>query len=172
MTASRFRLESVSADNVAHYRTVRLAMLLDSPEAFGGSYAVTAAHPPSWWLSRISASPIWLAWDGDRPAGSVGMWTDSETVGAPPALIGMWVAPPARGRGLGEILVATVVEAADAAGYPAVTLEVAEGNGPARALYERLGFTRTGVAAVHAEHRGMVCVRYSRTLGERAQPAR
>lgn len=60
------------------------------------------------------------------------------------ALTSLWVAPEARGRGAGDLLVATVVEWSLKAGYKQVFLWVAEGNHHAERLYERNGFVRTG----------------------------
>lgn len=52
--------------------------------------------------------------------------------------------PAWRARGIGEALVARVVEAARQQGGRRVFLEVREDNGGARRLYERLGFVLVG----------------------------
>jgi ribosomal-protein-alanine N-acetyltransferase len=54
------------------------------------------------------------------------------------------VAPPLRRGGLGAALVATAMRRAAARGAAAMYLEVASGNSPARALYDRAGFVRVG----------------------------
>jgi len=46
----------------------------------------------------------------------------------------------ARGRGIGRLLLAAVIEHAQAHGYCAVTLEVRTDNAAAQALYRSLGF--------------------------------
>ena len=56
----------------------------------------------------------------------------------------MYVRPRARGRGVGEALIATVVDWAAARNAATVHLWVTETNKPARLLYERCGFTPTG----------------------------
>jgi ribosomal protein S18 acetylase RimI-like enzyme len=58
------------------------------------------------------------------------------------------VDPGARGRGLGERLVADASAAAVAAGCHTMTLLVAAGNRRARALYDRLGFVERAAFVV------------------------
>jgi ribosomal protein S18 acetylase RimI-like enzyme len=60
-------------------------------------------------------------------------------------LVSMWVAPEARGRGLGEALATAVVDWARERGFPGVRLFVVRGNDGAAALYQRCGFRHTGV---------------------------
>lgn len=56
----------------------------------------------------------------------------------------LWVAPAARGRGVGTALVDAVATAAVEHGCSRLALQVQERNTGARRLYERLGFTATG----------------------------
>lgn len=60
------------------------------------------------------------------------------------AMTAMWVDPRFRRRGVGDVLVKTVIKWAGAAGYDAMLLWVADGNAAAERLYERNGFKRTG----------------------------
>ena len=55
-------------------------------------------------------------------------------------LISMWVAPEARGAGVGEALIDAVVDWACSTGTARLLLDVGADNGPARALYTRKGF--------------------------------
>ncbi|MEE8167030.1 MAG: GNAT family N-acetyltransferase, partial [Myxococcota bacterium] len=55
-------------------------------------------------------------------------------------LISMWVAPEARGAGVGEALIDAVVDWARSTGTARLLLDVGDDNGPARALYTRKGF--------------------------------
>jgi ribosomal protein S18 acetylase RimI-like enzyme len=54
----------------------------------------------------------------------------------------LYVAPEARGMGLGKALVEAVVEAAQRAGYRELRLDTLPDMLDAQALYTRLGFTR------------------------------
>ncbi|MBP1807200.1 GNAT family N-acetyltransferase [Rubellimicrobium aerolatum] len=53
---------------------------------------------------------------------------------------GLFVAPQARGRGVGTRLLDAIAAEARARGYQEVRLDVVDGNARARALYERLGY--------------------------------
>jgi GNAT superfamily N-acetyltransferase len=59
-------------------------------------------------------------------------------------LVGMFVEPVERGRGLGAALVAAVVAWARARGATSLYLWVTATNDSAIALYDKCGFRRTG----------------------------
>lgn len=59
-------------------------------------------------------------------------------------LVGMWVHPPARGKGAGDALVQTMLSWALEAGAANVHLWVTKENIPAERLYERNGFVSSG----------------------------
>lgn len=92
-----------------------------------------------------------IAVEQARPVG--GAWYRFGTADAPgygfvdyavPELT-VGVEGPARGRGIGTLLVRSLLERARAAGVGAVSLSVEEDN-PAMRLYERLGFERVARA--------------------------
>lgn len=56
----------------------------------------------------------------------------------------VWVAPQARGRGVGDALLRAVVSHAAAIGIRRLVLDVGDHNEPAMRLYQRLGFEPTG----------------------------
>lgn len=70
---------------------------------------------------------------------------DGDSVAAA-ALTAMWVDPRFRQKGLGDLLVRTVVEWAKAHRYDRLLLWVTDGNNNAERLYQRNGFVRTGAA--------------------------
>ena len=72
-----------------------------------------------------------------RPAGIVGAWAFEPMA---TELVGMWVAAECRGRGVGDALVAWVIDRAREQGSARVGLWFAAGNEAARRLYERCGF--------------------------------
>lgn len=83
---------------------------------------------------------------GDPPAGVAqlryrfGVWLGAEDCW----LEDLYVREDARGSGLGAALVEAAVERAATRGCRRIELDVAAGNAPARALYERLGFESPG----------------------------
>lgn len=62
---------------------------------------------------------------------------------------GIFVAPEARGRGVGSALLAAIEDEARGRGYRELRLDVIDSNPRARALYERLGY-----CPVHTDHLG------------------
>jgi ribosomal protein S18 acetylase RimI-like enzyme len=125
-------------------RAVRLAMLLDVPLAYGSTFTREVAFPDELWVERMKDSASWLAFEGEQPVGAVTLFHAPDQPADEAHLVAMWVAAPARGRGVADRLVGALVEHARAADLRRVTLDVADDNGRAVAFYERMGFTRTG----------------------------
>lgn len=63
-------------------------------------------------------------------------------------LDGLFVAPHARGRGVGTMLLDAVAAEAAARGYAELRLDVIDRNPRARALYERVGFRPVGNTSI------------------------
>lgn len=130
-------------------KEVRLRALLTDPDAFGASYERDATHDDDYWEERAGRAAtgneqfIALAEDDGRVVGMVGAYTPEVETQAR-HLVSTWVAPEARGNGLGSELVGAVVEWARVAGASEVTLWVVDENRPAMALYEGAGFVPTG----------------------------
>ena len=84
---------------------------------------------------------LWLVvMEGDRLAGYVG----SQTVMDETDMMNLAVAPQFRRQGVGETLVNALVASLKELGSRCLTLEVRDSNGPARALYAKLGFVEVG----------------------------
>jgi GNAT superfamily N-acetyltransferase len=124
-------------------RDIRLEALRDARTAFWSTYEQEAPRGEEHWRDRCTRGGTFLAYlpDAAEPVGLIGGYTeDPKTV----ELVSMYVRPVARGRGVGEALVATVVDWAVRRNAASVHLWVTETNAPARALYERCGFALTG----------------------------
>lgn len=138
----------VRSDEALPLREIRLASLLDAPEAFTTTHAEMVDRPMAFWADRVATNSA-----GDTTAGFIaeldGTWIGM-VVGHHPdpddpqvELVSMWVAPHARGTGAGQALVEAVIAWARDLGAPSVGLWVVRGNDPAVRLYERCGFTMT-----------------------------
>ena len=137
-------LHRVTPDGWRSHRDLRLEMLQAAPDAFSTQYADVAAFDEQMWRARIRAQHHVQARMDGEPVGSVGAWDGPDTPDDAVVLVAMYVAPQARGRGIGERLVQAVVHEAARRGRRRVVLEVSEGNMPAIALYRRMGFRFTG----------------------------
>ncbi|MEE1651501.1 GNAT family N-acetyltransferase [Brachybacterium sp. J144] len=132
----------------AIWRELRLRALEDSPEAFGSTLASTlereARDGEAFWRGYFSPTgPVLIAEVDGVPAGMARLVVEDEA--GPAHLYSVWVAPEARGRGAGQLLLRTGADWL-AARHPgtALRLDVVATNRPARRLYERLGFTVIG----------------------------
>lgn len=134
-------------DEWSSWRDLRLAVLHEAPDVFGSSYEEERTIPDSEWQQRTAA----FAAGGDRVMFVVeenGRWTGCAggvvDWDGTPFVISVWVEPGRRGRRIGEALVEAVADWARRRGHRQIKLLVAHGNAPALALYERIGFRRTG----------------------------
>jgi GNAT superfamily N-acetyltransferase len=126
-------------------RDIRLDALQDAPDAFLSTYAEQAASVEADWRRRISRGGTFFAYipevNGTEPVGLVGGFLGKLGM---VELVSLWVRPQARGRGVGEALVAAVVGWAKARDATSVHLWLMETNQRAHMLYERCGFSATG----------------------------
>lgn len=141
-------LAPITAGNLQAFKTIRLRALLESPHAFGSTYAREAGFDEAEWLRRA------LRWNGDRgigylamegsaPCGIAGGSLD-ENNPAHAELLAMWSAPTHRNRGVGRLLVESVAAWARLRGAHALRLMVTSTNDGAIQFYTRLGFRMTG----------------------------
>ena len=134
----------LAADDWHAYRDIRLAMLQESPSAFGSTHAEAASFDEQLWRQRLADNVVILAQVGTMAAGAAMYSEFGMTDPGDCALHGMWVDPDFRGTGVGRALVDAVVAQAGAAGKRRLVLHVVSGNDVAGRLYERAGFVRTG----------------------------
>ncbi|WP_369360561.1 GNAT family N-acetyltransferase [Streptomyces sp. cg2] len=131
----------LASDDWPLYRTLRLAALADAPEAFGSTLEQEQAFTEEAWRERLARRNQFVAEDGDRARGLIGIVPDAPGTAQ---LVSMWVHPAARGRGAADLLVRAVLQWASDHGIPQVELWVTEGNGHAERLYARHDFQRDG----------------------------
>jgi len=149
-------IERLGPGDGPRLRAVRLRALADAPEAFGTTLVEAEAWGDARWEGQAVSLPTFVWVDHGADLGMVRVAPHDDDAEAA-YLISMWVAPEARGRGVGDMLVAEVLGWARAHGRRRVFLDVGERNGPARALYERAGFVVSGVRGALPEPRERVC---------------
>ena len=130
------------------WRALRLRALRDAPDAFASTLADTlereARDGEAYWRGYFTRSgPTLIAEIGGVPSGMARVVV--EDVDGPADLFSMWVAPEARGRGVGAHLIRTGLDwLEDHHPGTVLRLAVVETNAPARRLYERCGFDVIG----------------------------
>lgn len=141
MKRTEITVRRLGVDEWRLWRELRLEALAESPHAFGSRL--------SDWQGRGDTEQRWRARLADIsynvvaevsgvPAGMVS--------GAPSLLpeqlelISLWVAPFARGKGVGDALLEAVIAWATVCGAPRLALRVVKANLPAVRLYLRHGF--------------------------------
>jgi GNAT superfamily N-acetyltransferase len=131
-------------DDWRTWRAVRLESLAEAPYAFGSTLAREREFDEARWRARLipGNGMAAVAESESAAVGAIGAYTPEET--GQVLLVAAWVAPVARGRGVGDALVAEVLDWAREHGHGRVELRVADGNTAARHLFLRNGFVPTG----------------------------
>lgn len=118
--------------------------LAESPEAFGSDFATESASPVEAFAKTLDSLYVAGAFDADRLVAVTGFRRhDRERTRHRGDIWGVYVAPEARGKGIGRRLLEHVLAHARDR-VQQVHLSVTTTNGPAVALYEHLGFERYG----------------------------
>ncbi|MBL7518609.1 GNAT family N-acetyltransferase [Frankia sp. CNm7] len=147
-------------------RELRLQALTDAPAAFASTATRESGFAESDWHTRMESCSWFVAWEDQH---QVGLVAGSAEFGDSPDdrhLLSLWVAPPWRRRGVAHSLVETVAAWAADDAATSLSLWVADNNVPAIALYERLGFQRTGLAQPFPTDSSRQEVRMIRHLGD------
>jgi RimJ/RimL family protein N-acetyltransferase len=139
----------ITAEEGPELQRVRLAALAEAPFAFGSTLAAESDRPAAEWADRArwgSSGRGHATFFARRHAEIVGLAGGHRQDDRPDEvdLVSMWTSPSARRHGVGGELVRAVLAWASATGAARVLLWVTDGNEPARALYENLGFALTG----------------------------
>lgn len=141
----------VRPEDWPEFKSLRLAALLDSPENFGSTYEDTVVLPDAEWQSRAEKNAnaddraFYVAVD-DASGAFVGMWGVFPYDNAPATawIIGVFVAPEARGTDVAARLNDACVDFARTTDAEDLILHVRDDNDRARRFYERNGWVLTG----------------------------
>lgn len=150
----KFDVRRLTAADASAYQRLRLRMLTEHPEAFGSSAEEEGRLSLADFARRLG--------DGHEPCeriffgaidstasliGSAGVVFDQRAKQRHRAhVVAMYVAAEQRSLGCARQLLAGCIDAVrERGGIEVVLLKVTQGNGPARALYARSGFSSYGI---------------------------
>jgi GNAT superfamily N-acetyltransferase len=143
-------IRQLSGDDAQSLRDLRQRALAEHPEAFGSAPDEEAALTLEQFIGNYLSPPLRItlgAFGGDRLVGIASLlrWSPRKT--RHKAMVtGMYVAPEARGAGLGRALLDALIEhARGLEGLRDLSLAVTVTNAAARTLYQRLGFVPFGI---------------------------
>lgn len=157
----------IAADDWEEGFQLRLRALADAPDSFRRTLGEERTRAAQWEeaASGSSANPDREGWLAEIDELQVGQaFSRLSEDGSMVHVYAMWVAPEARGRGVGRAL----LDAAEAwgrdrgagRGYLAVTA----GNDAAERLYEHAGYTQTGDREALREGSDLQCVWMAKEL--------
>ncbi len=141
----------LQVSDAVQYRKLMLEAYELAADAFTSTAEERAAEPESFWVSRIAdatgLSAAFGAFEDQGLVGTVALEFSAKPKTRHRALvIGMYVAPTARGKGAGRALLEAAVNYARAReGILLLALTVTDGNEPAINLYRSAGFQAFGV---------------------------
>jgi GNAT superfamily N-acetyltransferase len=132
-------------DEWSALRDLRLRSLTADPDAFGSTLERERGFSDADWQDRARSMEgvIVVAESADGLTG-IAMGAPLRERPADTGVFAMWVAPEARGQGIGGQLLDAIVAWARSAGKPSLELGVVTSNADAIALYVGRGFADTG----------------------------
>lgn len=128
------------------YRDLRVRAIQESPQAFLDTEQEARVFPEKKWKQRLADAAADKSWQmfvklQGKLVGMIGAFRNEENVQNNSATaVGLWVAPEARGKGVGRKLMETLVDALEKKSIKTVYLSVNVEQKSAIALYKKLGF--------------------------------
>jgi ribosomal protein S18 acetylase RimI-like enzyme len=140
-----YQIRILTPADAAAYQPVRLRSLQEHPEAFGSSYEDEMVRPLEIVAGRLQATADGFmlgAWQGTALVGIVGLHRQPGIkIRHRGGVGGMYVAPEARGLGIGKALLHELIaQAPTLQELEEIILAVTVGNATARAIYRAAGF--------------------------------
>lgn len=126
------------------YRTLRLTALATEPRAFGSDYEREAAWPLTRHEQTLADCTVFAAFDAGTMVAMAGFSpVENQKSRHLGHVFGVYVDPAHRGKRIGERLLAALIAHAQGR-VRQLHLGVGSYNGPAIALYQRMGFETYG----------------------------
>jgi len=157
--ASRTVIEvfEIGPDEWQLWRKLRRAALADAPTSFKSTLAQWSGpgDTEERWRARLASAALNLVLSWNREPSGMLSAVPPDSKGAI-RLMSVWVAPAARGRGIGDAAIHRVVTWARAQhAYRHLVLSVKADNTKAIELYRRHGFLDSGPTPDHPDERWM-----------------
>jgi GNAT superfamily N-acetyltransferase len=130
------------------FRALRLASLQDSPGAFASTFEQESRYPADQWRRGLRDRTWLLATLGDQPIGLAGGGESWDGTANERDLVGMWVSPPHRRRGVAIQLLAAIKDWAQSDGADTLALWVVDNNTVAHSAYRGYGFVPVATASL------------------------
>jgi GNAT superfamily N-acetyltransferase len=140
---SEITVRALTEDDWKQYRSIRLAALEESPEAFVATRAEEEAYEEDFWRVRMQRSRRLLAEADGKPVGVASVGDLSPETPNVAQLFGLWVTPSSRGTGVATKLVNEGAAQARQLGKSHLTYWVGTDNGRAVAFASGFGFRPT-----------------------------
>ena len=136
-----FTIHQLTPADAADYRTIRLAALQNAPEAFGSTYEMEAGRSMSGWEERLQTPGAVAAFMDGKIVGMARFVQDAGSAKErhKGSVYAMYVAPEARGRGIGSALLDALISHASGI-VEQLRLGVVDTNAAAIGLYRKHGF--------------------------------
>lgn len=136
--------EELKPEQWRRLRKIRLASLLDSPDAFGGSYEKESSMIEEQWRALFAKNSYLLASKDGQDIAMMFVEKLKGDFGATCWIGGCWTDPRFRGSGALRVIFEYLDEHAAERGWQVQGLGVFVTNKDAIAAYERLGFVVMG----------------------------
>jgi GNAT superfamily N-acetyltransferase len=136
-------IRALHSEDWRDIRDIRLRSLADAPDAFTSTYEHEESYDEARWR-ELATTGCWFAAVDGEPVGvaaGVSGWSGDAKKRE---LVGMWVAPSHRRRGVARELLNAVKTWAASEGATTLSLGVREGNEDAMKAYRRMGMRSSG----------------------------
>jgi ribosomal protein S18 acetylase RimI-like enzyme len=144
LAMSDVRIVKLEAADLSTFKAIRLESLAQAPKAFANTEADWSSLPDEEWLDRMK-NPVFVMFRKQEPIGVMGLLRQrgSKTLHRA-RLIMVYLREDARGQGLADALLKSVVAFAKEEGVRQLELNVSDHNAQAINFYKRFGFERVG----------------------------
>lgn len=159
------RVKRLDEDDWRTLRGIRLRSLTEDHPVLA-SVEREQGFKESHWRMRLRGSPWFVATHARRTVGLVSVIPEPGTPADERHVMGLWVAPEARGTGVGEALLAAAAREAVGDGAVRLTAWLLDGDDPVEAILRAAGFTPSGVRMPVPRDRSLTEERWTRELGD------